>query len=89
MKHTHTLTDLLCAAALLVLLALAALVWILELGTLGIVLGFAIAALKAALVAWFYMDLRAATPLTRLFAIAGLYWLAILFALTLADVLTR
>ena len=89
MNQPHLRSDLRCAAALLALLALAALVWATGLGATGLVLGFAIAALKAALVAWFYMDLRTSTPLARLFALAGLYWLAILFSLTLADVLTR
>ena len=35
------------------------------------------------------MGLRRSGPLMRLAAAAGLFWLVILFALTLSDVLTR
>jgi cytochrome c oxidase subunit 4 len=50
---------------------------------------FAIASVKAALIIWFFMNIRYSTPLSRLVAFAGLFWLAIMFALTFADYLTR
>ena len=52
-------------------------------------LNLAIAASKAALVAWVFMRLRHATPLVRLFAAAGVMWVAILIGLSLADLLFR
>jgi cytochrome c oxidase subunit 4 len=48
-----------------------------------------IAALKAALVAALFMELSGSKALIRLAALAGLVFLAAMFALTLADVLTR
>jgi cytochrome c oxidase subunit 4 len=49
----------------------------------------AIAAGKALLVALYFMHLRASSPLTLLFAGAGIFWLGILLALTASDYLTR
>jgi cytochrome c oxidase subunit IV len=48
-----------------------------------------IAAIKALLVVWFFMHLRVSHPMTRLAALAGLFWLAILLAGTMDDVVTR
>ena len=58
-------------------------------GHLGIVITFLIAAVKAALVVVYFMHIRHSTRLTKVFVVAGLLWLAILFALTLNDYLTR
>lgn len=49
----------------------------------------AIAGAKALLVLLYFMHLRTSTRLTWVFAGAGFYFLAILFLLTLNDVLTR
>lgn len=49
----------------------------------------AIAAGKALLVALYFMHLRTSSPLTLLFAGAGIFWLGILVALTVSDYLTR
>jgi cytochrome c oxidase subunit 4 len=49
----------------------------------------AIAAAKALLVALYFMHLRTSSPLTLLFAGAGIFWLGILIALTMSDYLTR
>jgi cytochrome c oxidase subunit IV len=59
------------------------------LGAGGPIANLVIAALKAALVAVVFMHLRWSSPLQRLFAGAGLFWLAILFTLTFADYMTR
>jgi cytochrome c oxidase subunit 4 len=48
-----------------------------------------IAVIKATLVAWFFMHLRDSTRLTWVFAVSGIFWLGILFVLTLTDYLTR
>ena len=61
----------------------------LELGIFNVVAGLVVAALKASLVAWVFMRLREAGPLLRVAAALGLGMLAIQFALTGVDYLTR
>lgn len=53
------------------------------------VAGLGIAAIKAALVALFFMHVLYSSRLTWIMAGAGLFWLGILFVLTLSDYLTR
>ena len=55
----------------------------------GVPLVIGIASMQAFLVAWFFLHLRSATSLVRLSAFASLFWLAVMFALSLADYLTR
>ncbi|MGE7418772.1 cytochrome C oxidase subunit IV family protein [Methylobacterium tarhaniae] len=52
-------------------------------------IGFGIAGAKTALVALVFMQLKHASGLVRIVAACGLFWAAILFTLTLADVLSR
>jgi cytochrome c oxidase subunit 4 len=80
------------AAAWLALLALMAL----SLGSAFVALGagnlavsLAIAAVKAGLVAWIFMQLKRAPPVTRIAALAGLLFLALLMALSGFDYATR
>ena len=47
------------------------------------------APLMIALVAFGYMRLRAETPLSRIFAAAGLFWLAIMLSLGSLDFIVR
>ncbi len=61
----------------------------LPLGAGNLVVGLAIAIIKAALVVMLFMELFRAKALIRLAAGAGLFWLLFLFALTLSDVLAR
>ncbi len=58
-------------------------------GHLGIVITFLIATIKAVLVVVYFMHIRYSTRLTKVFVVSGLLWLAILFALTFNDYLTR
>jgi cytochrome c oxidase subunit 4 len=76
-------------AALMALLALTVGASQLGLGAWGPAVNMSIAALKAALIFWFFMHLGEASPLVRLAAIAALLWLFLLFALGIADWLTR
>jgi cytochrome c oxidase subunit IV len=48
-----------------------------------------IAATKAVLIGLYFMHLRFSPPMTRIAALAGLFWLAIMLAGTLDDVVTR
>jgi cytochrome c oxidase subunit 4 len=76
--------------ALLLLLAATVGVGCLPLSAaLGTALSLSIAAVKAALVLLFFMHVKAAKSLTRVFVGGGLFWLGILFSLTLTDYLSR
>src|SRR3989337_566363 len=48
-----------------------------------------LATIKAALVVLFFMHVKYASRLTKIFVCAAFLWLAILFALTFADYVTR
>jgi len=76
-------------AALMVLLAITLGAAFLPLGAARPWIAYGIATAKAALILWYFMELRQEGGLVRLAAIAGFVWLAILFTLTAADYLTR
>ena len=61
----------------------------LELGEYNFIAAMTIAVIKALLVATFFMDLRRSSSMTKLFAGAGLFWLAILLVFVLSDYLSR
>ena len=77
------------AVALLALTGLTIGLAFLPLGPWQMVVALGIAATKALLIALVFMHLRSGTATTRLTALAGLFWLAILLAGTLDDVVTR
>jgi len=60
-----------------------------ELGPLNIVVALAIATCKATLVILYFMHARYGPRRTQLVIIAGIFWLAILIFMTMADYLTR
>jgi cytochrome c oxidase subunit IV len=61
----------------------------LPLGAANTVIAMGIAAIKGALVAAIFMELRERNPLTLTFAAAGFFWLGIMLWLALTDYLTR
>jgi cytochrome c oxidase subunit 4 len=75
------------AVLLLVLLTL----WLayLPLGSLNLPVALLIAAAKTAIVAVVFMRLREASGSTRLIASIGFLWIAIMFGLTFADLVSR
>jgi len=75
--------------SLLVLTALTYVVATQDFGWLNTPIALGVALGKASLVVIYFMGLRYNTPLTKTVAIAGLFWLFILFGLTLNDYLTR
>ncbi|WP_168204797.1 cytochrome C oxidase subunit IV family protein [Noviherbaspirillum sp. UKPF54] len=81
--------SLLVWAALIVLLLITFGSAYLKLGAWNSVLNLAIAAVKAALVAVFFMHLRGAPALLRIAASAAILTLALLFGLSQADYATR
>jgi cytochrome c oxidase subunit 4 len=76
-------------AALIALTILTVAISFLELGPWHTVAGLAIGAVKAALVVLFFMHLLGSKKSNWLALGAGLYWLAILLALTLSDYASR
>ena len=61
----------------------------LDLGEYNFIAAMTIAVVKGTLVVAFFMDLRGASSMTKLFAAAGLFWLAILLVFILSDYLSR
>jgi cytochrome c oxidase subunit 4 len=74
---------------LMALLALSCAAAYAPLGAWNVAVSFGIAATQAGLVALLFMRLDRASALIRLTAACGLFWSAILFSLSLADVLSR
>ena len=80
---------------ILVWLALLALLFLtlgaayLPLGAGNVAVGLAVALVKASLVVMIFMKLGSASPLIKLAAAAGVFWLVFMFALTLSDVVAR
>jgi len=60
-----------------------------DLGVFNTVAALAIAVTKMMLVVLFFMHMKYSSGMTRVVVIAGLFWLAIMISLTLADELTR
>ena len=75
--------------ALLVLTGATVGVAYLDLGWANNMVAMTIAVTKALLVLWFFMHLRYSTRMTRLTAVAGFFWLAILIGVTLTDYRSR
>ena len=76
-------------AALLALLTLSLVLAYVPMGLFTPAAGIVIAVAKAGLVILLFMELARAKPLLRLAALSGVVFLMALFAVTLADVLTR
>ena len=60
-----------------------------DLGRLNTVAALAIACFKALIVVLYFMHVKYSTRLIKLTVLAGLYWMGIIFVLTLSDYLTR
>lgn len=59
------------------------------LGSGNVILNLFIAAVMAVVLAIFLMDLRNSQTLVRVVAVAGLFWMILMFALTFSDYLSR
>ncbi len=76
-------------AALITLTVTTVAVSKLELGEFNFVAAMTIAVIKGSLVVWFFMNVRQSTSLTRLFVVAGFFWMTILIVFTLSDYFSR
>jgi cytochrome c oxidase subunit 4 len=89
---THILpvkTYLMVFASLLVLLAATVAVNYLPLGQFNVAIALMIAVCKTFLVMLFFMHVRYSGRLIWIYVGIGFFWLGIMLALTLSDVLTR
>jgi cytochrome c oxidase subunit 4 len=89
-QHVSLATYLVIFALLMVLLVItvAAAFWV-NLGGANILVALSIAIVKAVLVVLYFMHVKYASRLTKIFVSAAFLWLALLFALTFGDYLTR
>lgn len=76
-------------AALILLTGLTTTVALFDLGVFNPIVAMTIAITKATLVVLFFMHLRYSSRVTQLVAGAAIFWLLLLFGLTLSDYLTR
>lgn len=76
-------------ATLIVCTALTVLAASVDLGVFNIVVALLIATFKGTLVVLFFMHLKYSMKLTMVTVIAALFWLFIMFSLTLTDYMTR
>ena len=75
--------------ALILLTALTTWVAYIDLGPFNTVAALVIAVTKMLLVVLFFMHVKYSSGMTKIVIIAGVFWLAILIALTMADEMTR
>ena len=89
-QHVSLGTYLVVFAALIVLLAITvAVAFFVHAGDLNLIIALAIATIKATLVVLYFMHVKYASRLTKIFVCAAFLWLLILFGLTFSDYLTR
>jgi cytochrome c oxidase subunit 4 len=90
-SHAHPSVGLYLAVfgALMILTAITVAVAYINLGPLNNVVALAIAGVKTVLVVLFFMHVHYASRLTKVFAMAGFFWLAILISFTLSDMQVR
>jgi cytochrome c oxidase subunit 4 len=60
-----------------------------ELGEYNFIVAMTIAVIKGTLVVLFFMHVKQSTSMTKLFVVAGFFWMAILFVFVLSDYFSR
>ena len=89
-EHVSLATYLIVFAALMILLIITvAVAFFVHAGDLNLIIALVIATIKAALVVLFFMHVKYASRLTKIFVCASFLWLVILFAFTFSDYLSR
>ncbi len=87
--HISMRTYITVFIALMVLLAVTVLAAMVHLGEISFLIAMTIAAIKAALVVLYFMHVRFASGLTKIFVAAAFVWMGILFLFLFADFFTR
>jgi cytochrome c oxidase subunit 4 len=75
--------------ALMVLLIITVVAAFIPLGEANMIVAMTIATIKAALVILYFMHVKFASRLTKVFVAASLVWLAIMFVMTYGDYISR
>jgi len=89
-KHVSLATYFVVFALLMILLILTVVAaFAVNLGNANILVALSIAIVKAVLVVLYFMHVKYASRLTKIFVASAFLWLAIMFALTFGDYLTR
>jgi len=86
---TSVRTYVLTFVALLVFTAITVVIARFDFGMMNTPVALTIAVFKGSLVVIYFMGLRHNTPLTKVVAVAGFFWLFILFGIGMSDYLTR
>ena len=76
-------------ATLMVLTAMTVYVAFIDLGTMNTFVALAVAVTKATLVILFFMHVKYSSKLTWLVVASGFFFLAIMLALTMSDIVSR
>ena len=89
--HSHPSVGLYLAVfgALMVLTTITVAVAFVNLGVLNNVVALSIAGIKTTLVVLFFMHVHYASRVTKIFAVAGFFWLSIMIAFTVSDMQAR
>jgi cytochrome c oxidase subunit 4 len=74
---------------LMALMILTCAIAALDLGFLNTLIALTIAVTKATFIVLYFMHIKFSSKLVKTFSVAALFWLSILFALTLQDYFTR
>ena len=89
MSHASTRAYYIVFALLLVLLAVTVGVAEVDLGRINFLVAMSVATSKALLILLIFMHLRDSRPLVWLFCGASLFFLAIMFVITMSDYISR
>jgi cytochrome c oxidase subunit IV len=87
--HVPMSTYVIVFAALMVLLVVTVVAAFIPLGEANMIVAMTIATIKAALVVLYFMHVKFASRLTKVFVAASCLWLVIMFALTFTDYISR
>jgi cytochrome c oxidase subunit IV len=87
--HVPMSTYLAIFIALMVLLVVTVVAAFIPLGEANMIVAMIIASLKAALVILYFMHVKFASRLTKVFVAASFVWLAIMFVMTFMDYISR
>jgi cytochrome c oxidase subunit 4 len=88
-RDTSVRTYVVVYVILIVLVALTTALSFVDLAPYSAAVALAIAATKAVLVILYFMHVRTASRVIRVAVVVGFYWIALLFAGSLGDLLTR
>jgi cytochrome c oxidase subunit IV len=75
--------------ALVTLTGLTVGVTYIHMGRFNLIVALLIAITKASLVVFFFMNVKNSSSLTKLFVVAGLFWMGLLVLLTFSDYVSR